>query len=293
MNLDIDNTSLMMIFLLDECNFACPHCVKEDEPMARGYRLTFEQLRSCLADCRKLETLRWVHFSGGEPTLWHEAECDLVDLLLAISDAGFIPGFTSNGSAFVDYDGCHHIFDRYFDASSTQLRLYLSIDTFHQNFDPEAGRARCLDNILRYRRHLPQAKELQLETNVLVTVSKEVRSLLPEPMVAHYESLGANFVFVPLRFRGRAKALGDICPVLDSDDPSDLGAYARFHRSKTIDRAAEAAKREKVPNLILIGDAYYVARETGDTLVDRWLRIGHLGALPDFVVRQYSERATT
>lgn len=293
MNLNIGNTSLMMVFLLEECNFACPHCVRDDEPMARGYRLTLQQLRSCLADCRQLQAVRWVHFSGGEPTLWEEAGRDLVDLLLAISDAGFTPGFTSNGSAFLDYDGCNRFFRRYFDASSTPLRLYLSIDTFHRNFDPETGRARCLDNVLRCRRRLPEDKETQLETNVLVTVSKEIISLLPEAMVAHYESLGANFSFVPLRFRGRAKALGDICPVLDSDDPSDLGAYVRFHRSQVIDGAAEASKREKVPNLILIGDAYYVAREASDDLIDRWLKVGHLGALPDDVVSQYSERPTT
>jgi MoaA/NifB/PqqE/SkfB family radical SAM enzyme len=291
-NLDIRNTSLMMIFLLEECNFACPHCVRSDEPMARGYRLAFRQLQSCLADCRQLQAVSWVHFSGGEPTLWEEAGRDLVDLLLAISDAGFIPGFTSNGSAFLDYDGCDRFFRRYIDASSTPLRLYLSIDTFHENFDPGTGRARSLDNVLRCRQRLPEEKAARLETNVLVTVSKELSSLLPDAMVAHYESLGANFSFVPLAFKGRAKALGDICPLPDSDDPNDLGAYARFHRKQTIDGAGQAPKREEVSNLVLIGDTYYVVREGADSLTDTWLRVGHLGALPDAIVRQYAEPRT-
>jgi MoaA/NifB/PqqE/SkfB family radical SAM enzyme len=292
MNLNIGNTSLMMVFLLEECNFACPHCVRDDEPMARGYRLTFRQLRSCLADCRELEAISWVHFSGGEPTLWEEAGRDLVDLLLAISDAGLIPGFTSNGSAFLDYDGCDRFFRRYVDASSTPLRLYLSIDTFHRNFDPETGRARSLDNVLRCRQRLPEDKAARVETNVLVGVSKELRSLLPDAMVAHYESLGANFIFIPIKFKGRAKGLGDICPVLDSDDLNDLGAYARFHRKQTIDRAVEAPKGEKVSNLVLIGDTYYVVREGTDNLINRWLKVGHLGTLPDAIVRQYSETST-
>jgi MoaA/NifB/PqqE/SkfB family radical SAM enzyme len=230
-----------------------------------------------------------VHFSGGEPTLWAEDGHGLVDLLLAISDAGFMPGFTTNGSAFLDYDSCNRFFRRYVDTASTPLRLYLSIDTFHQNFDPGTARARSLDNVLRCRKHLPKDRAGRLETNVLVTVSKEPASLLPEAMVAHYKSLGANFVFVPLVFKGRAKTLGDICPVLDSDDPDDLGAYARFHRKHTIDPAVEARTHEEVSNLVLIGDAYYVARKGAERGTDGWLRIGRLGALPDDIVRQYSE----
>ena len=80
MTVRITDTSLMMLFLLEECNFACPHCVRDEEPMPPGYRLTFEQLRACLRDCRGLPSVSWVHFSGGEPTLWEEAGLDLVDL---------------------------------------------------------------------------------------------------------------------------------------------------------------------------------------------------------------------
>lgn len=116
---------------------------------------------------------------------------------------------------------------------------------------------------------------------------------MPEAMVAHYESLGANFSFIPLGFKGRAKALGDICPVLNGDDPNDLGAYARFHRNRTIDWAAEAPEREKASNLVLIGDSYYVVLTDVDKLSDRWLRVGHLGALPDVILSQYSETGTT
>jgi len=92
----LDKT-LIMIFLLEECNNDCPHCVRTDEPMLPGYKLYSEQLKICLEDCKKLESIEWVHFSGGEPTIWREGALGLVDLLIAISDAGFDPGFTTNG----------------------------------------------------------------------------------------------------------------------------------------------------------------------------------------------------
>ena len=97
MEYDIIDRTLMMIFLLETCNLSCPHCVRDDEPMDTGYRLTSRQLLECLRDCDRLETIEWVHFSGGEPTLWREGERDLVDLLVDISNAGFEPGFTTNG----------------------------------------------------------------------------------------------------------------------------------------------------------------------------------------------------
>jgi MoaA/NifB/PqqE/SkfB family radical SAM enzyme len=291
MNVIIRNKSLMMIFLLEECNFNCPHCVRIEEPMARGYKLTSEQLQACLHDCSRLKAIEWVHFSGGEPTLWNEDGKDLVDLLLAISDEGLIPGFTTNGSPFENYAACERFFTRYLTASSMPLRLYLSIDTFHCNFEPGTGRAPSLDNVLRYKQSLPENQASRLETHVLVTISKLPSSLLPEEMVDYYESLGADFCFVPLARRGRAKKLGDICPVPGSDDPKDLGAYARFHSKDVTGPATEVRQGEKAENLILIGDAYYVSQQAGDRVARTWIRVGRLGTLPDTIVGQYSNQS--
>jgi hypothetical protein len=38
--IEVADPSLMMIFVIEECNFVCPHCVREEEPMEPGYRLT-------------------------------------------------------------------------------------------------------------------------------------------------------------------------------------------------------------------------------------------------------------
>jgi molybdenum cofactor biosynthesis enzyme MoaA len=281
MKIEIGDTSLMMIFLLQECNFACPHCVREDEPMDPGYKLSFRQLQLCLSDCRNLETVRCVQFSGGEPTLWTEGSRDLADLLLEISKAGFAPGFITNGSSFVDYSGCHDFFGKYVDGSTTPLRVYLSIDTFHGNFDVEEARAQSLDNVIKCRQEMPHGKADLLDVRVVVVVSKDFKSLLPDEMIRYYESLGVTFGFVPLAPRGRAKSLSHMCPDLDSDSPEDLGAYRRYHRREGRRKKGESKNRDKTPHMVLVGNDYYFS--------DPWHKVARLGHLPGAIIRAYSD----
>jgi molybdenum cofactor biosynthesis enzyme MoaA len=283
MKIEIDDKSLMMIFLLQECNFACAHCVREDEPMDPDYRLSFGQLRLCLSDCRSLKSIRWVHFSGGEPTLWTEKNRNLVDLLLEIAKAGFTPGFTTNGSFFVDYSRCHDFFARYVEGSTMPLRLYLSIDTFHHNFDLEEGRAQSLDNVIKCRQELPRARAELLNITVMPVVSKDFKSLLPDEMIEHYQSLGITFSFIPLIPRGKAKSLGDLCPDLSSNNPEDLGAFQRFHRKYSRKKRDETRNRHRAANMILIGDDYYFDYP--------WRKVAKLGHLPDTITRAYSRPA--
>lgn len=270
----IADRSLMMIFLLEECDLSCPHCVRPDEPMAPGYALTTAQLRGCLEDCQCLDVVRWVHFSGGEPTLWREGGLDLADLLVEIARAGFDPGFTTNGVAMSDARRCDDLLRRYFDRADARLRLFLSVDTFHGNFDAGTGRSQCLDNVARWREGMPPDRRGLLDATVLTVVSRDAASLLPEGMVEHYERLGLKFRFVPLKPKGRGRSLASLCPDTTSDRPEDLGAYRRFHAGGAPRDPDEAA------NLVLVGDDYY--------LPDPWRRVGRIGGMPEELVAAYS-----
>lgn len=270
----------MMIFLLEECNFSCSHCVREDEPMGPDYRLSFGQLQLCLSDCRSLDSVRWVHFSGGEPTLWTDGNHDLVDLLLEISDAGFTPGFTTNGSHFANYDLCHDFFEKYLDGSAMPLRLYVSIDTFHNNFDAEKGRSQSLDNVIRCKTDMSPGKGELLNIAVAAVISKDARSLLPDEMIRHYESLGVTFSFVPLRCKGKGKKLSHLCPDLGSDKPEDLGAYYRFCQTGAQSKRNQENLDEALCT-VLIGDDYYVSWP--------WRKVAELGRLPDTIIHMYSD----
>jgi molybdenum cofactor biosynthesis enzyme MoaA len=260
-----------MIFLLEDCNFECNHCVREDEPMPRGYKLSLEQLRLCLTDCNQLKTIEWVHFSGGEPTLWSDGSRDLSDLLIEISKVDFEPGFTTNGSYFENYIKCKRLFQNYFDNADKPLRLYLSIDTFHHNFNIQKGRAQSLDNVLKYKMNLPSEKKKMLNINVLSTISKDSRSLLPDEMIEYYQSIGVDFVFTPLKAVGKAKSFSNLCPNLESDKQEELGAYHVFHQNKK--------EQKSTSNIVLIGDNYYFP--------EPWRKVGRLGNLPDNIVDCY------
>ncbi len=283
MKIKIRDKSLMMIFLLEECNLTCAHCVREEEPMDPGYKLSFGQFQLCLSDCRSLEGIRWVHFSGGEPTLWREKDRTLVDLLLEIARAGFTPGFTTNGSFFDDYNRCYDFLATYVDGSTMPLRLYLSIDTFHHNFDRHERRAPSLDNVMKCQQELPGAQAELLDITAMAVVSKDFESLLPNEMIGYYESMGITFSVLPLLPRGKAKSFSHLCPDLNSDNPEDLGAYQQFHQMKNRRKRNEAENHYTANNLILIGGDYYFD--------DPWRKVAQLGRLPDTIIRAYSGAA--
>ncbi|MFC1587671.1 radical SAM protein [Planctomycetota bacterium] len=262
----IDLTA-MMFFLLEECNFSCSSCVREDEPMEPGYKLTYEQFRLCLSDCRRLGTINKTYFSGGETTLWQDGNRDLVDLLLDISKAGINPSFTTNGSLFVDYDKCRNFFQKYINPADMPLRVYHSVDTFHQNFDPKAGRCVSLDNIIAVKNSLPGHKKNLLDISPLAVVSKSRESLLPDEMIQHYETLGVPFTVLPLRPVGKAKFISHLCPNLESDKAEDLGAYYPFRPEQNQNETGKSSY------LILIGDNYYTSQPD-------WHIVAQLGHLP-------------
>ncbi len=275
MDIRVIDRSLMMVFLLEECNLSCAHCVREEEPMPAGYRLEREQLTGCLADCASLESIRWVHFSGGEPTLWREGDLDLADLLVEISRAGLEPGFTTNGKAFEDYGICCDLFNRVLPYLERPVHLYLSIDTFHANFDVLTGRSLCLDNVLECRRAMPSKERGLLNINVAVVVSKDDSSLLPDGMVEHYRSLGVKVKVNPLKPKGLARSLAHLCPDLQSDRPEDLGAYYRYRTERLPEGEDRAAA-----NIVLIGEDYYFP--------DPWRKVARLGHLPPELALAYS-----
>jgi organic radical activating enzyme len=107
----IPPSKLLGVTLLHKCNFNCPHCGylytgdSDDHEVKPGYRLTWEQIRRLVADCKSIENERFGFvLNGGEPTLWEEGDRKFIDLLLTVAGDGIVPSFNTNGSFFEDFN---------------------------------------------------------------------------------------------------------------------------------------------------------------------------------------------
>jgi len=212
-------THIMGVSLLHKCNFNCEHCGyiyvgdAEDHIIRPGYRLTWDQVVKAIRDCASLEGSCWnVNYTGGEPTLWTEDGKDLVDILVASAKGGTLPTYNTNGSYFDNYNRCYEFFRRYLDNADTPLKTFVSMDKFHKNYDEGTGRAESLDNILRVLETVSDGEKVLLPVHVVIIVTKDPNSSLPDEMKKHYSSRGITFGDFPMLNIGKAKNLKDQLP---------------------------------------------------------------------------------
>lgn len=243
-------TNIMGVSLLHKCNFNCEHCGyiyigdTEDHIIRAGYRLTWDQVMTAIGDCASLEDSYWnMNFTGGEPTLWTENGKDFVDILIATANAGVLPTYNTNGSYFDDYDKTCEFFRRYLDRCDTPLKTFVSMDKFHKNYDPDTGRAKSLDNLVRAYATFPEDKRKLLSTHVVIIVTTDPDSSLPEEMKEHYGAMGVTFGDFPMLDVGKAKKMKDKQPKFSGYPPMPV-------------------KEGSGPGVIvLVGDDYYVHYE--------------------------------
>ena len=80
-------------FLLTyQCTFECDHCFVFGSPFAPG-TFTIEQLRNALDEAKKIGTIKWIYFEGGEPFLFYPLMLEGVRLA---RNAGFQVGIVTN-----------------------------------------------------------------------------------------------------------------------------------------------------------------------------------------------------
>jgi organic radical activating enzyme len=212
-------TKVLGVTLLHRCNFKCPHCGylyvddTADHDLKPGYRMTWEQIQRLLAECRSIKGERFGFvINGGEPTLWKEGKRKFMDVLLAVSEAGVVPSYNTNGSYFVDYDQCHGFFYRYSEKATIQLKTFVSIDKFHDNYNREKERADSLDNIVRVLAEMPEEKRRMHHVHVVTIISTDPDSYLPVGMKEYYSAKGVTFGDFPMQPIGRARNLMDEMP---------------------------------------------------------------------------------
>jgi pyruvate-formate lyase-activating enzyme len=246
-------TNIMGVSLLHKCNFSCEHCGyiyigdTEDHIIRPGYRLTWDQVMTAIQDCTSLEDSYWnMNYTGGEPTLWEEDGKDFVDVLIATANAGVLPTYNTNGSYFDDYEKTCEFFRKYLDHCDTPLKTFVSMDKFHKNYDQGTGRAKSLDHLARAYKTFPEDKRNLLSTHVVIIVTTDSDSSLPEEMKEHYGAMGITFGDFPMLDIGKAKKLKDKQP--------DFSGYPPMPVPEGNGPAV----------IVLVGDDYYVQyKKTG------------------------------
>ena len=242
-------THVMGISLLHKCNFNCEHCGyiyigdTEDHIIKPGYKLTWEQVETAITESAAIEDTKWnLNYTGGEPTLWEDKGKDFVDILIKSANSGAAPSYNTNGSYFDNLENCREFFNRYLENTDVPCRTFISMDKFHKNYDEEKGRAKSLDNIIKVFSELPEEKKKLLPTHVIIIVTKDPNSSLPEEMKEYYGQYGISFGDFPMMPIGKAKDISDQLV----ENPPDLSGMG--------------AKRGKGPGtVVLVGDDYYVS----------------------------------
>ena len=113
------------------------------------------------------------------------------------------------------------------------------MDKFHKNYDHETGRAKSLDNIARAIESFPDDKRKLLSVHVVIIVTTDPTSSLPQHMKEHYGARGITFGDFPMLNIGKAKKMQDQLPEFSGYD---------FPPPK---------EGEGPAVLVLVGDDYY------------------------------------
>ncbi len=81
------------LLLTYECNFECDHCFVWGSPRQQG-AMNREQVGEILEQSKRLGTVEWIYFEGGEPFLLYD---ELVEAVGRAHRMGFRVGIVSNG----------------------------------------------------------------------------------------------------------------------------------------------------------------------------------------------------
>lgn len=74
------------------CNYSCDHCFLYCSPSSQG-TFTLKQIKEVLNEAKKIETVEWIYFEGGEPFLYYPI---MVEGAKLAKEKGFKVGIVTN-----------------------------------------------------------------------------------------------------------------------------------------------------------------------------------------------------
>lgn len=126
------------LLLTYKCLFECDHCFLYSGPRAQG-SMTLPQIRSVLEEARRLGSVEWIFFEGGEPLLFYPS---LLEGIALARKTGFKVGLVTNAyGAISDEDA-----EAWFRPLAKLGVDFLSVsdDSFHSDEEGETPAKRAL-----------------------------------------------------------------------------------------------------------------------------------------------------
>ena len=124
------------ILMTYKCNLECDHCFLYSSPNAQG-TMTLPQIRSVLSESRKITSVEWIYFEGGEAFLFYPS---LLEGIRVARDMGFKVGIVTNAYGAVSGEDAEVWFQPLADLGVAHLSI--SDDSFHygeENSPPKRG----------------------------------------------------------------------------------------------------------------------------------------------------------
>ena len=223
-----------MIFLTlpltTACNNNCSYCQRP--PIAKKnhsyHSMSFSEITHVLSDAKKFSKSYdeiEIKLTGGESTLWNEGSKDIKDVMFACIDHDLPFSLVSNGIYFSNKKKADFFFKHYFAKTNTKLSIFITVDSWHNNFNPTNNTCPALDNIISIEKILfPK----QISLTVQSTFSKQNTPNLSYNFIEKYQQLGVNFMINPFLPWGMGRNMSDLSPTLDLSNVNKktLGAYS-------------------------------------------------------------------
>ena len=107
------------------CNYSCDHCLLYSTPSLHG-TYTLKQIQEVLKEAKKIGTVEWIYFEGGEPFLYYPI---LVEGIKSAKDYGFKVGIVTNSYWAISIEDAEIWLKPFSDLGVDDVSI--SDDTFH------------------------------------------------------------------------------------------------------------------------------------------------------------------
>jgi len=113
------------ILMTYKCTLECDHCFLYSSPRAQG-TMTLAQIRTLLSEAKKIGSVKWIYFEGGEPFLFYPS---LIEGIRLARDMGFKAGVVTNAYGAISDEDARIWLEPLADLDIAYLSI--SDDTFH------------------------------------------------------------------------------------------------------------------------------------------------------------------